>query len=453
MPTAPTSRARRRSAARPSTRLSRPGPMSRSNTPSSTPPAASAAARSARSVNTNLPANFKSSLSYDANNAYLNLALNFIAAAQRRPQRQPAECRQRAGQFLQHAPAAFRWCSAALTPAGLTQVSGETATGSQQTTFDAMNLFMGLLTDPFIAGRGDAVAGACGAFARGGHAEPMLAGQVALQSERDAYAAIYRKAPVTPIAFDAALERVGGGLWRLADHRRQRGARIEHRNQPHRTASRSAPTTGSRRTRWPALRWPAAAPISALPTVWLRAIRPVPGRRLHPPQRRRGLSHRRAGLWLAGHHHRSHRDGRRHRPAARAVQRQCVVRAASKAAIALSTPWMAASASRLMPPAQFTTFDLPAYAEQAIAGANTFALAYGAKSVTATRSELGLRTRQILCDAGCDLDAARPCRLGARFQSGSRRSPRRSRRCPAQASSSTARRRRATPRSSPPPPK
>ena len=41
---------------------------------------------------------------------------------------------------------------------------------------------------------------------------------------------------------------------------------------------------------------------------------------------------------------------------------------------------------------QFTTFDLPAYAEQAIAGANTFALTYGAKSVTDTRSELGLRT-------------------------------------------------------------
>ena len=29
-------------------------------------------------VNTNLPASFTSSLSYDANNAYLNLALNFV---------------------------------------------------------------------------------------------------------------------------------------------------------------------------------------------------------------------------------------------------------------------------------------------------------------------------------------------------------------------------------------
>jgi len=41
---------------------------------------------------------------------------------------------------------------------------------------------------------------------------------------------------------------------------------------------------------------------------------------------------------------------------------------------------------------QFTTFDLPAYAERAIVGANTFALTYGAKSVTASRSELGIRT-------------------------------------------------------------
>ncbi|MCK1686015.1 autotransporter outer membrane beta-barrel domain-containing protein, partial [Bradyrhizobium sp. 145] len=41
--------------------------------------------------------------------------------------------------------------------------------------------------------------------------------------------------------------------------------------------------------------------------------------------------------------------------------------------------------------AQFTTFDLPAYAETVVSGANTFALAYSSKSVTATRSELGVR--------------------------------------------------------------
>lgn len=41
---------------------------------------------------------------------------------------------------------------------------------------------------------------------------------------------------------------------------------------------------------------------------------------------------------------------------------------------------------------QFTSFDLPRYMEQAIVGANTFALGYNAKSVTDTRSELGIRT-------------------------------------------------------------
>jgi uncharacterized protein with beta-barrel porin domain len=43
---------------------------------------------------------------------------------------------------------------------------------------------------------------------------------------------------------------------------------------------------------------------------------------------------------------------------------------------------------------QSTTFELPNYAETVVSGAGTFALGYVAKSVTATRSELGLRTDQ-----------------------------------------------------------
>jgi uncharacterized protein with beta-barrel porin domain len=42
--------------------------------------------------------------------------------------------------------------------------------------------------------------------------------------------------------------------------------------------------------------------------------------------------------------------------------------------------------------AQFVTFDLPQYAEQAIVGLNTFALSYGARVITDPRSELGIRT-------------------------------------------------------------
>jgi uncharacterized protein with beta-barrel porin domain len=38
------------------------------------------------------------------------------------------------------------------------------------------------------------------------------------------------------------------------------------------------------------------------------------------------------------------------------------------------------------------TFDLPAYAEQAVVGTNNFALAYNAKDVTDARTEFGIRT-------------------------------------------------------------
>src|SRR6202043_3348712 len=58
----------------------------------------------------------------------------------------------------------------------------------------------------------------------------------------------------------------------------------------------------------------------------------------------------------------------------------------------LVTPWIGGVGLTPYAAGQFTTFDLPAYAEQVLFGANTFALAYGSKSVTDTRSELGLRT-------------------------------------------------------------
>jgi outer membrane autotransporter protein len=41
---------------------------------------------------------------------------------------------------------------------------------------------------------------------------------------------------------------------------------------------------------------------------------------------------------------------------------------------------------------QFISFELPNYTESVVSGANTFALAYVSRSVTDTRSDLGLRT-------------------------------------------------------------
>jgi hypothetical protein len=77
-----------------------------------------------------------------------------------------------------------------------------------------------------------------------------------------------------------------------------------------------------------------------------------------------------------------------------------------------ATPWMGITPYAA---GQFTTFDLPAYAEQALSGANTFALAYGSKSVTASRSDWPAH-RQLLGDAKRDPDLARALRLGARLQ-------------------------------------
>jgi hypothetical protein len=54
------------------------------------------------------------------------------------------------------------------------------------------------------------------------------------------------------------------------------------------------------------------------------------------------------------------------------------------------SPWSGGVCITPYAAGQFTTFELPAYAEGVVAGA--FALAYAAKSVTDSRSELGLRT-------------------------------------------------------------
>ena len=53
------------------------------------------------------------------------------------------------------------------------------------------------------------------------------------------------------------------------------------------------------------------------------------------------------------------------------------------------TPWLGITPYAA---GQFTTYMLPAYAEQALTGAGTFALNYAAKDVTDSRTELGIRT-------------------------------------------------------------
>ena len=78
----------------------------------------------------------------------------------------------------------------------LTQISGETSTGSQQTTFDAMTQFMGVLSDPFIAGRGGPVP-TLFAYADENDALAYAPnGRKRTRTERDAFAMFTKTLPV-----------------------------------------------------------------------------------------------------------------------------------------------------------------------------------------------------------------------------------------------------------------
>ncbi len=91
-------------------------------------------------------------------------------------------------------------------PQNLAQASGELGTGAQQTTFQAMNLFMGLITDPFSAGRGVANNGPT-AFADDGESM-AYAGRSRSKNPSDAFAAFTQSGAC---GVRAALECVAAG--------------------------------------------------------------------------------------------------------------------------------------------------------------------------------------------------------------------------------------------------
>ncbi|MDO9413369.1 MAG: hypothetical protein Q7T81_12430 [Pseudolabrys sp.] len=107
--------------------------------------------------NNNLPANTTATLSYSATNVFLNLVLAFTPDPFSTPGGVLTANQQNVANALTNyfnstggIPLAF----AALNAGQLSQVAGETSVGSQQTTFSAMNQFMGLLGDRTIENRG-----------------------------------------------------------------------------------------------------------------------------------------------------------------------------------------------------------------------------------------------------------------------------------------------------------
>jgi autotransporter-associated beta strand protein len=313
-------------------------------------------------VKSNLSPIFKASLSYD--NPAHDVLLSVSAAAPgansglSKNQINVANSLVSSFNLMNGIPGAF----ATLTPAGMTQVSGETAVGTQQVTFDAMNQFMGVMLDPTLGARGGqsndanasmarkaAVAEAFdarwGVWAAGFGGSQSTNGDATLGSNKttsnvfgSAAGADYRFSPNTVAGFALA---GGGTSFRVANGGSgssdlfQAGAYLRH-------------TQG------------AAFLSAALAYGW----QDVTTNR---------------DVTVAGF------DNLRGRFNANAVSGR--LEGGYKVATAAGdiTPYAAG---------QFISYRLPSYAEQAASGANTFALSYSGKDVTATRTELGLRSEK-----------------------------------------------------------
>jgi uncharacterized protein with beta-barrel porin domain len=338
-------------------------------------------------VTTNLPSDFQGILTYDANHAFLNLTLGF--AGLNGNQQQVGNALINSFNANGTIPLVF----GSLTPAGLSQASGEAATGSQQTTFDAMTQFMGLLMDLSIAGRGDVATPPATAphFADGdddasAYAAPDSAHAAAA---RDAFASIYRKAPATADTLSHRWNVWAAGFG---------GSQTTDGNA----------TLGSNATTSHISGGAVGADYRISPSTLAGFALAGGGTGFSLAN---GLGGGRSDLFQAGAYLR-HTAGPAYISAALAygwqdittdrtltisgvdrLQAQFNANAFSgrvEGGYRFSTPWMVGISPYAA--AQLTTFDLPAYAEQALLGANTFALSYAAKDVTASRSELGVRS-------------------------------------------------------------
>lgn len=273
----------------------------------------------------------------------------------------------------------------------LTQAAGETATGSQQSTFSAMTQFMGVLTDPGIDGRGEAAPATAGAsqFAAEESGSPAYAanGKKRSTSERDAYAAIYRKASLREV-YDPRWSVWAAGFG---------GSQTTDGNTALGSNSSTSRIFGTA----------VGADYRFSPNTIAGFALGGGGTNFSIAN---ALGSGRSDLFQAGAFVR-HNQGPAYISAALAYGWQDVTTNRTVTIAGLDqlraqfnanawsgrleggyrfvTPWIGVTPYAA---GQFTTFELPAYAEQVIVGTNAFAQSYGARTVTATRSELGLRT-------------------------------------------------------------
>lgn len=333
-------------------------------------------------------ANIQSTLSYDANNAYLNIQLIFVPP----PSGSLNDNQQNVANTLTNffnstgsIPAAF----ASLDAAGLTIASGELGTGVIQSSIMADNLFLNLLLDPSVAGRagGFTPGGAASQFAADDAALAYAAKRRATPSERDAYA-MAKKAPALLAAQPANRWSIWGAAYGGS------------------ATTQGDAVVGSQDTTARVYGVVAGADYKVSPNTLLGFALAGGGTNYSLAN---ALGSGSSDLFQAGAFAR-HNFGAAYIAAALGYGWHDVTtnRTVALAGVdQLQGRFRAETFSgrfeggyRLVTPvigitpyaaAQAISFNLPAYAEQSLAGNGQFALNYASQTTTATRTELGLR--------------------------------------------------------------
>ncbi|WP_176479252.1 autotransporter outer membrane beta-barrel domain-containing protein [Mesorhizobium sp. WSM3860] len=266
----------------------------------------------------------------------------------------------------------------------LSQASGESATGVQQTTFYAMDQFLGVMTDPSVAGRGDSAGVGAGPTAFADEPMPYASTE---GGERDPYDAMTAKAPAAPgfVPRSNAWASVFGGAQTTS-------------------SNAAAEPNGLRSGLYGTV---VGADYRFSPDSVAGFALAGGGTSFSVD----GIGNGRSDLFQAGAYVR-HTNGPSYISAALAYGWQDVttdrtVTSADRLHAEFNVnAWSGRieGGYRFVAPlsggigvtpyaaGQFTTFGLPAYAEESdVSGGGAFALNYAAKTVADTRSELGLR--------------------------------------------------------------
>ncbi|UFZ01727.1 autotransporter domain-containing protein [Bradyrhizobium ontarionense] len=319
------------------------------------------------------------SLSYDANNVYLNVALGYSGLAGLSGNQGAV------GNALTHAfnagggiPAVY----ASLTPSGLTQASGQLGASTQQTTFGAMGQFMGLLTDPAQRSATSSPGGTTG-YAE----EDDRASAYAARRRSDAFAMV-TKAPAAAFASRWSVWAAGFGGSQTTDGNAVAGSTntasslygtavgADYLISPNTQAGFALAGGGTN--------------FSVTGQGWGRSDLFQAGAYLRHVQGPAYVSAALAYGWqnvttdrivtIAGTDHLS------------AAFNANAYSGRIEGGTRFVAPWIGGIGLTPYAAAQVTAFDLPAYTEHAVAGGGAFALAYAARTSTDTRTELGLRS-------------------------------------------------------------